>query len=101
MGPAAQPANLVPMTPERIMEMVRTLPPRTMPEERRDYLGAISNMVRRLASEAAADVQACDHALPLWAGDGPNNPNFWCKKCGAVNLGNGWIAPGSAGVKGM
>jgi hypothetical protein len=46
----------------------------------------------------ADGVQACDHALPLWAGDGPNNPNFWCKKCGAVNLGNGWIAPGSVGV---
>lgn len=46
------------------------------------------------AMDAAAGVPVCDHALPLWAGDGPNGPNFWCKKCGAVNLGNGWLTAG-------
>lgn len=43
-------------------------------------------------------VDACDHALPLWAGDTATGPSFWCKKCGSLNLGHGWVAVGSLGV---
>lgn len=47
-----------------------------------------------------AGVPACDHALPLWAGDTPNGPQFWCKKCGAFQPAHGqWQTP-AAGVEG-
>lgn len=50
----------LPMTVERVMELVRTLPPRSMPEERKDYLEAIERMVCRLRDESARGVSACE-----------------------------------------
>lgn len=43
---------------------------------------------------SAAGVTPCDHKRELWVGDTRMGPNFWCKKCGSVNLGHGWIASG-------
>lgn len=36
----------------------------------------------------------CEHLRPVWCGDTPNGPQFWCRACGAFQASHGqWRHP--------
>ncbi len=66
--------------------------------ESRDKTSEIKGLANNADGVTVAQ-KTCNHRLPVWCGDIPNGPQFWCRTCGSLQLNHGqWRLP--LGVKG-